>query len=538
MEVEPHVMMRLKRVFPKVNGNAFKVAVISDTEENARDLVWFVTRYPMEIKNKDYLIERATAYDKRRQVVNGIFTGKHIPRDYKMAFPPRDYQKVAAEALLCSGRLILGDEVGLGKTISAIATFTEKKTLPVLVAVLAHLPRQWKAEINRFMPGLHVHVLRTGQPYDISRKGHFPDVIISSYHKLKGWADILAGKVNSVIFDECQELRRTESRKYSAAKHIASKAQYRMGLSATPIYNYGTEIHAISEVIAPGELGTLPEFQNEWCSAFYEKVRDPVALGAHLRDAGLLLRRTRRDVGRELPAIQHIPYEIDSDIGAIDKIRTPAAELARIILNQNPSARGAVLRASEELNNMVRQATGVAKAPYVADFVRLLVESGEKVVLYGWHREVYSLWAERLADLYPAFYTGTESDAQKNEAKNKFINGDTRVLIISLRSGAGLDGLQKASRTVVFGELDWSPGVHHQCEGRIHRDGQKEPVVSYYLISNEGSDPIVSSVLGLKMEQAMGVVEMKAGVVEGWEQDPGKIRRLAESFLKKSEALF
>ena len=35
---------------------------------------------------------------------------------------------------------------------------------------------------------------------------------------------------------------------------------------------------------------------------------------------------------------------------------------------------------------MLRQATGIAKAAFVADFVRLLVESGEKVVLFSRYR--------------------------------------------------------------------------------------------------------------------------------------------------------
>jgi hypothetical protein len=37
----------------------------------------------------------------------------------------------------------------------------------------------------------------------------------------------------------------------------------------------------------------------------------------------------------------------------------------------------------------MRQATGIAKAPYVAEFVKLLLESEQKVVLFGWHRDVY-----------------------------------------------------------------------------------------------------------------------------------------------------
>jgi CO dehydrogenase/acetyl-CoA synthase gamma subunit (corrinoid Fe-S protein) len=53
---------------------------------------------------------------------------------------------------------------------------------------------------------------------------------------------------------------------------------------------------------------------------------------------------------------------------------------------------------------MVRQATGIAKAKTVAQFARLMVEAGEPVLLVGWHREVYRIWLEALADLKPAMY--------------------------------------------------------------------------------------------------------------------------------------
>ncbi len=182
---------------------------------------------------------------------------------------------------------------------------------------------------------------------------------------------------------------------------------------------------------------------------------------------------------------------------------------------------------------MMRKATGLAKAPYVAEFVRLLVESGEKVVLYGWHRDVYAVWLERLEGLKPVLYTGTESANQKDEAKRKFVSGETPVIIISLRSGAGLDGLQQVCRTVVFGELDWSPGVHEQCTGRIYRDGQADPVVAYYLLSEDGSDPVIADVLGVKRQQIEGVRDATDELVERLEVDPHHVRRLAEAYLQR-----
>jgi SNF2 family DNA or RNA helicase len=164
----------------------------------------------------------------------------------------------------------------------------------------------------------------------------------------------------------------------------------------------------------------------------------------------------------------------------------------------------------------------------------MLVEQGEKVVLYAWHREVYGVLLERLKDLNPVLYTGSENTPAKKEAsRNAFVSGESKVIIISLRSGAGLDGLQFACRTVVFGELDWSPGVMEQNIGRVDRDGQPDPVFAYFLVADSGSDPVISGVLGLKREQVELVVDPSRPLVEKLQVDPGHVKKLAEAYLEK-----
>ena len=110
--------------------------------------------------------------------------------------------------------------------------------------------------------------------------------------------------------------------------------------------------------------------------------------------------------------------------------------------------------------------------------------------------------------------------------------GTSKVLILSLRAGAGIDGLQHVCRTCVFGELDWSPGVHEQCLGRVYRDGQPDPVVAYYLLAEEGADPIMSDVLGVKRGQIEGLRDPDAPLVEAG-IDPDHLKRLAKDFLER-----
>lgn len=101
---------------------------------------------------------------------------------------------------------------------------------------------------------------------------------------------------------------------------------------------------------------------------------------------------------------------------------------------------------------------------------------------------------------------------------------------LHLRSGTGIDGLQYVCSTAVSGELDWSPGVHEQCIGRVHRDGQAEPVMAYFLLSDSGRDPIVSDVLGVKREQIEGVRSPGEHLVERLDVGESKLRSLAQQF--------
>lgn len=553
INAEPHVVLKLKRVFPRVSRRQHGTIRLSYTAETARDLEWFIDRYPLlpvDDEAKARLTRAASKHREMQSLVDDLLSGVRESRAFPLALPAREYQRKAAEVTLAAGGLLLADDVGLGKTLSAICVLTEADARPALVVTLTHLPRQWEAEVQKFAPGLTTHILKKGTPYDIRvpkggrqtvLEGHpVPDVIITNYHKLSGWAETLAPLVRTIVFDEGQELRHADSKKAAAAKHIAERCRYRLACTATPIYNYGSEIYNVIDVVRPAALGSRSEFVEEWCTGIdergREKIKDPAAFGSYARAAGLMLRRTRAEVGRELPSLTRIPHHIESDLEKLAEVENQATELARILLSQNPTARGEKFRAAEELSGLVRQATGIAKAPYVAEFVRILVANGERVLLFGWHRAVYDLWLDRLRDLEPAMFTGTESPTQKAEAVQRFTEGKTPVLIMSLRAGAGLDGLQGHARTCVFGELDWSPGVHDQAIGRLHRDGQEQPVVAYFLVADSGSDPIVADVLGVKAAQAHGIRDPHAPLVETLQVDGDHVKRLAETYLQKGAA--
>lgn len=540
IDAEPHVHMRAKRLFGKLSKQQAGRLALSASFETCRDLEWFLDRYPLKMSDGDRtrLVDGANMHRDTSRKLEELIDPNYQPPTFDLAMPARSYQAREAAVYLANGALLIGDDVGLGKTAAAICSFTDPRTLPAVVVTLTHLPRQWEAEIRKFAPDLTVHIIKKGQPYELPKfMGHGPDVVILNYHKLAGWTKVLAAYAHSVVFDEVQELRHRGSAKYGAAEYLVERMTFRLGLSATPIYNYGGEIYSILNILKPGCLGTHGEFLNEWCGQVdakgRAKLKDPKAFGTWAREQFLMIRHTRQEVGRELPDVIRVPHRVDADPEALDRVENTAAQLAKLILAQGETQRGAKWQASEQLSTLLRQATGIAKAPYVADFVRLLVEAGERVVLCGWHREVYGIWQAKLKDLNPVLYTGTESETQKEASKQAFMKGEAKVLLLSLRSGAGMNGLQEVSSCIVFGELDWSPGVHEQCIGRLNRDGQKNPVVAYFLVSEEGADPAIAEVLGVKRQQVEGIRNPNQDFLERLETDGSHAKRLAATYLRQ-----
>lgn len=526
--LEPHVSIKLKALFTKVPKWQVPPITLKDSPELCRELEWFLSRYPLEIspQDKDYLDSKKHEHLEKLEVLERYVSPGFIPRKFDLKLDLREYQAIATELFLKNQRLLLGDAVGLGKTPTAIGAFTEPTTLPALVVVQTHLPTQWKEQIEKFTD-LSVHLLKGTKPYELPPAA----VYITKYSLLAGWTDIYAtGMFKSAIFDEIQELRIQGSQKYEAGKILAQNVQYCLGLSATPIYNYGEEIYNILNLLKEGCLGPSEDFMREWTTyGIGRKVKDPKALGTYLREQFLFLRRTRPDVGRELPPVNKIVHTVDFDKDAVESVEQIARQLAIATTQGSFIERG---KAARELDIRVRHATGVSKAKYVAEYVKILLENGEPVLLAGWHRDVYDIWIKELAEYNPVLYTGSESPAEKEKSKQAFMNGESQIMMISLRSGVGLDGLQNRCSVVVFGELDWSPAVMEQVIGRLDRDGQENQVTAIYLVSDSGSDPLMIDLLGVKASQAKGIIDPLAATATQ-HSDESRLKLLAEQYLKK-----
>ena len=407
---EPCVTEMAARLFPGSERRRGEARFTANRRING-DVNWLMMRYPLEIAPRDRELWKNALAQAREHVLLRMNAEK-LPR---RSTPPegmfegelREFQKEGLSFLLANSRTLLADEMGLGKTVQALACLAAAKEFPALIVVPPHLLRNWQTEITRFLrlegKPARVCVLTGLKPYQPPEA----DVYIIHYLLLRGWKQALPQMgFKAVVFDEIQELRHGGTEKYSAASLLAAECERVIGLSGTPIYNKGSEIWNVVNILDYHCLGDWESFTRAWCDGYGNHlVRNPALLGEHLRREGLILRRTKEEVLAELPPKRRLVQEIDSDDKAYRELMRPVMDKLGSLLALHPDAKERAML-EEQVGRGERQATGVAKAPFVAAFVRALEDSGEKVLLFAHHHAVMDIYRKELAAYRPVFITG------------------------------------------------------------------------------------------------------------------------------------
>lgn len=417
-------------------------------------------------------------------------------------------------------------------TIQSLAYLaTEKNAFPVLIVAPLVTLQNWQREISKFLMrksrnGKIVEgqppasaIIRMGKSEDLGKY----DFYIINYELLyKRHNDLAKLNLRTIICDEVQHLRSKTTQKYHAIKKLAGleTVKYRIGLSGTPIYNRGSEIWPIVDILRPGLLGNFKEFCEYFCyinekgkAIVLENKRESLR---NMLQKYVMLRRKKADVLTELKEKVRYKEVIDSDINYYN---TELEKIWKKLEEERKEAQTAFDASSayQRAIQSERQAAGVAKLPHVINFVKNIMEIEESVVVFCHHKSIHSLLQQSLAEFRPASIIGGQTDKGRQQQIDSFQDGETKLMIAGLRAGNVGINLTRA-RYVIFAELDWSPAIHHQAEDRLHRIGQKGTVFAYYLIGNGTLDEHVAQVLVDKSYEIDTIMDNKAESFENKEK--------------------
>jgi len=507
-----HAVEMISKLTPEAwYGENENEVIIADSTESLKNLKLLMDRYPLDILSKSIWQRKIVKTYAPKPTLPPI---KHKLKRAKTGEQFRgklmNFQKEGLDFLLkSSGNALLADEMGLGKTVQTLSyVSTEKQTFPVLIVAPLVTLKNWEREIEKFLKrksrngriveseSPSVTLIRTGKSKELPKS----DMYVINYELLlKRSEDIEKIGIRTIVCDEVHNLRSKTTQKYKAVKKLAalSTVQYRIGLSGTPIYNRGSEIWPIIDILKPGLLGSFKEFCEYFC--YVNDKGKAIVLEnkrASLRNElqkHVMLRRKKSDVLKELKDKVRYKEVIASDtdfyLEELDKIwkkLESEQKEAQTEFSKSASYHRAI--------QSERQIAGVAKIPHVINFVKNIMEIEESVVVFCHHKVIHKLLHESLQEFSPVSIIGGQSDDTRQDQIDKFQKGESKLMIAGIRAGNVGINLTRA-KYVIFAELDWSPAIHRQAEDRLHRIGQKNTVFAYYLIGNGTLDDHVASIL-------------------------------------------
>jgi SNF2 family DNA or RNA helicase len=423
---------------------------------------------------------------------------------------------------------ILADDMGLGKTLQTLTLIqqavNEEKTSycgpitsvyeqqltifdspeaaqvkakPSLVIVPSTLVHNWINEASRFAPHL-----KTGYYGGQSRKpfkfyfNQF-DLIVTSYGLVRNDRDILTNyNFLYIILDESQVVKNPHAKTYKAVTSL--NASHRLVLTGTPIENSLNDLWAQMNFLNPGLLGNFEFFRNHFAIPIEKDTDEKQAHILQTLIRPFVLRRTKNEVARELPALtqqviycemsesQQAFYETEKSKARnliLDNIRQQGIEKSSIVILQSLTKLRQAANHPALIEDHYIEDSG--KYDVIIDNIGSLVAEGHKVLLFSSfvkHLKLYTDYCSNKGIKY-TLLTG-ELPQKKREAIIKEFqeNQDIHLFFISIKTGGF--GLNLTSADYVF-ILDpwWNPAVEEQAMSRAHRIGQEKKVFVYRFIA-------------------------------------------------------
>lgn len=386
---------------------------------------------------------------------------------------------------------ILADDMGLGKTLQSIAFIDSvlpeirEKKLPILVVSPSSLVYNWFSELKKFAPHIRA-VIADGNQAErrkiLKDIAEF-DVIITSYPLLRRDIRLYARPFHTLFLDEAQAFKNPTTQTARAVKTI--QAEYRFGLTGTPVENSLEELWSIFHVVFPELLPGRKEFGDLRREDIAKRVKP------------FVLRRLKGDVLNELPEkIEHL----QSSELLPDQKSLYAAYLAKLREETLKHLDKDTLR-----KNKIRILAGLTRlrqicchpALFVDDYkgssakfeqlLEILEEcrsTGKRILIFSQFTKMLSIIGRELnRQAIPYFYLDGSTPAQERvELCDRFNEGEGDLFLISLKAGGTGLNLTGAD-TVILYDLWWNPAVEQQAADRAYRMGQKNTVQVIKLVA-------------------------------------------------------
>jgi len=441
------------------------------------------------------------------------------------------------------GRVLLADEVGLGKTIEAgmiLKEYTLRGMVRrVLILTPASLVEQWREEMETKFGIEFITSYDSLLHRDAAEFWARPRIIASiAAARRDPHFDLLSRQqFDLVIVDEAHHLKSRASKNFQVVDGLNKR--FLLLLSATPVQNNLIEIYNLLTLLKPGIFKTEREFRSIYMTPGKPRVpanRDK--LQSLMRDA--MIRNTRALVDVRLPARHAVTVKVDpspEEQECYETLNRLLRSLPPDWVTQHHLALHHVLESAGSSPRAVRTSLGrfiksdppgtwrdlldrysVLERGAKTETLLLLLERNpsEKKAVFVRFTETLRLLSDvcRSRGIPFAVFEGGMSGSEKDAAIESF--RDDVPLLLSTGSGGEGRNVQFCNTMINF-DLPWNPQLIEQRIGRFHRIGQKREVFVFNLVMRNTVEEHILRILDEKInmfELVVGEIQSILGEVE------------------------
>ncbi|EAR82842.2 helicase carboxy-terminal domain protein (macronuclear) [Tetrahymena thermophila SB210] len=437
-----------------------------------------------------------------------------------------NFQKQGVQfGLKNNGRVLIADEMGVGKTIQAICLAScYKSAWPLLIICPSSLKYNWKEEIVKWayppLKEMQVQILskQAEEIYIMTR------VLIVSYDLApKVEEKIKRFKTNIVIADEAHYLKNAQAKRTNSLLPILQKIKHVILLTGTPAFARPKEMFTLLSIIRPDIFKTFKSFGDRYCDP------KPARFGGGIDYTGstnekelfyilkktIMIRRLKQDVLSQLPSKRRKKVHVNVDPKILSEIQAILNQTNKSSLEQLfEQAQKQNESSNEEQNgsssmfsalSLCYQLSGQAKLHELKNYIKDLLENDIKIIVFAHHNEMLNQlenFVQNELQLKFIRIDGKVAPKERHERVQQF-QTDPQVKVAILSLLAASTGLTlTASSNIVFAEMNWTPAIMQQAEDRAHRIGQENSVLCHYILGEKTLDDLLYK----KIEQKIAIV--------------------------------
>lgn len=437
------------------------------------------------------------------------------------------------------GRVLLCDEVGLGKTIEAgmlIKEYTMRGMAKnVLILAPPALVSQWKEEMSTKF-GMEFLTTDDGQPSKEQADFWKNQYIVASIHTAKGknsMDSVVKQFFDIVVVDEAHHLKNRATLSWKLVNQL--KKKFIFLLTATPIQNNLIELYNLITLLKPGQFKTEKLFRQEYVARGSTRIpSNKEKLRALLKD--VMIRNTRSAIDLRLPKRFASTYRLDpgttekalyASLHQFLKAQQFTKPLINLLLREAESCpyalKKSLLNMGEGSNkkgiggivDLIDNLQGISKGKMLIDIIKR--NPKEKVVVFTQFIKSLEYIAALLAEEGLAFTTFRGDMSAKDKDTSVAMFKDEVPILLSTESGGEGRNMQFCNTIVNF-DLPWNPMRIEQRIGRLHRIGQRRDVFIFNLSVKGTIEDYIIDILDNKInmfEMVIGEIEPILGYLDG-----------------------